>query len=120
MGGMTLAQGIDPAVPPSGTGCAECEAAAGWWLHLRRCAQCGHIGCCDTSPEQHATKHARQSGHPVIRSFEPGENWFWSYPDEGFYESGPDLAAPESHPADQPVPGPAGRVPRDWRTKLNS
>ena len=46
-----------PATPPSGTGCQECEASGGWWLHLRRCAQCGHIGCCDTSPSQHTTAH---------------------------------------------------------------
>jgi hypothetical protein len=117
---MTIMQGVDPSVPPSGTGCAECEDAGGWWLHLRRCAQCGHIGCCDNSPRQHATRHAKQTGHPVIRSFEPGESWFWSYPDEDFYASGPELAAPEHHPLDQPVPGPAGRVPPDWRTKLNT
>jgi len=116
---MTEMQGVDPSVPPSGTGCVECEAAQGWWLHLRRCAQCGHIGCCDNSPSQHATRHAKETGHPVIRSFEPGEVWFWSYPEEDFYESGPALAPPEHHPMDQPVPGPAGRVPRDWRAKLN-
>jgi hypothetical protein len=106
-------------VPPSGTGCVECEAVQGWWLHLRRCTQCGHIGCCDNSPAQHATHHAKETGHPVIRSFEPGEVWFWSYPEEDFYESGPELAPPQHHPMDQPVPGPAGRVPRDWRAKLN-
>lgn len=117
---MTQPQGIDTSIPPSGIGCAECEAADGWWLHLRRCAQCGHIGCCDTSPSQHATKHAKETGHPVITSFEPGETWFWSYPDEAFYESGPDLAPPDSHPVDQPVPGPTGRVPGNWRSKLNS
>ena len=117
---MTELPGVDPAVPPSGTGCVECEAAAGWWLHLRRCAQCGHIGCCDTSPSQHATKHAKETGHPVIRSFEPGETWFWSYTHEDFYETGPDLAEPMHHPLDQPVPGPAGRVPNDWRVKLNT
>lgn len=116
---MTIARGVDPSVPPSGTGCAECEDAGGWWLHLRRCTQCGHVGCCDTSPQQHATKHAKMTGHPVIRSFEPGESWFWSYPDEGFYEDGPELAAPQHHPLDQPVPGPAGRVPPDWQTKLH-
>lgn len=111
--------GIDPAALPSGTGCAECEAQGGWWLHLRRCAQCGHIGCCDTSPSQHATAHARQTGHPVIRSFEPGETWFWSYPGEDFYESGPALAGPQSRPKEQSAPGPAGRVPADWRKHLN-
>jgi hypothetical protein len=116
---MTEIPGIDLTVPPSGTGCAECEEAQGWWLHLRRCTQCGHIGCCDNSPEQHATRHAKQTGHPVIRSFEPGEAWFWSYPSEDFYETGPKLAAPESHPLDQPVPGPTGRVPHDWRSRLN-
>ena len=80
---------VDPMVPPSGTGCAECEAAGGWWLHLRRCALCGHIGCCDTSPSQHATKHAKASGHHVVRSFEPGEDWFWDYDGDLFYDSGP-------------------------------
>jgi len=117
---MTELPGVDPAVPPSGPGCVECEAAAGWWLHLRRCAQCGHVGCCDTSPSQHATRHAKETGHPVIRSYEPGENWFWSYAHEDFYETGPDLAKPLHHPLDQPVPGPAGRVPGDWRAKLNT
>jgi Zn-finger in ubiquitin-hydrolases and other protein len=117
---MTELPGVDTSVPPSGTGCAECEAADGWWLHLRRCAQCGHIGCCDNSPAQHATRHAKETGHPVIRSFEPGEAWFWSYQEEDFYDDGPDLAPPEHHPLDQPVPGPAGRVPPDWRVKLHT
>ena len=110
---------IDTSVPPSGTGCAECEANDGWWFHLRRCAQCGHIGCCDSSPAQHASAHAAQSGHPLIRSFEPGEAWFWSYPDDQMYSSGPDLAPPQHHPVDQPVPGPAGRVPHDWQRHLH-
>ncbi len=67
---MTDIPGIDPSVPPSGTGCVECEAASGWWLHLRRCAQCGHIGCCDTSPSQHATAHATATGtgDPELRA----------------------------------------------------
>jgi hypothetical protein len=109
---------IDPSAPPSGTGCAECLAEHGWWLHLRRCALCGHIGCCDASPSQHATKHAGASGHPVIRSFEPGEEWFWDYRSEQFSD-GPPLAAPEHHPLDQPVPGPAGQVPADWQVRLH-
>ena len=116
---MTTMEGIDPSVPPSGTGCQECEAAGEWWVHLRRCALCGHIGCCDTSPNQHATQHATATGHKVIRSFEPGESWFWDYGSDQMYESGPDLAPPESHPADQPVPGPAGRVPSDWQFHLH-
>jgi hypothetical protein len=111
-------QAIDPSAEPSGTGCVECDAAGGWWLHLRRCAGCGHIGCCDNSPEQHASKHARESGHPVIASFEPGEDWFYDYRSDDFV-TGPPLAPPEHHPIDQPVPGPAGRVPADWQERLN-
>jgi hypothetical protein len=65
--------GIDPTVLPSGPGCTECEGTGGWWFHLRRCAQCGHIGCCDSSPSQHASAHAAATGHPIIRSYEPGE-----------------------------------------------
>src|SRR6202020_976538 len=70
---------IDPSVPPSGTRCAECLGGEGpgWWLHLRRCAACGHIGCCDTSPSQHATAHYEAEGHPILASFEPGEEWFY-------------------------------------------
>ena len=103
---MTDIPGIDPAVPPSGTGCVECEAAGGWWVHLRRCAQCGHIGCCDTSPSQHASAHAAATGHPMIRSFEPGEEWFYSYPADEMYGSGPALGA-----ARAPPPRPAGARP---------
>jgi hypothetical protein len=110
--------GLNPAAAPSGTGCVECEAVSGWWFHLRRCAECGHVGCCDSSPEQHASAHAAATGHPLVRSFEPGESWFWSYPEEQFYD-GPELTPPEHHPADQPVPGPAGRVPSDWRRHLH-
>ncbi|MBO0808329.1 MAG: UBP-type zinc finger domain-containing protein [Actinobacteria bacterium] len=116
---MTEITGVDPAAAPSGAGCAECESADGWWFHLRRCAQCGHVGCCDSSPAQHASRHAAQTGHPVIRSFEPGEAWFWSYPASQFYEEGPALAPPEHHPPEQPVPGPAGRVPADWQSHLH-
>ncbi|KFG06563.1 MULTISPECIES: UBP-type zinc finger domain-containing protein [Streptomyces] len=115
---MTLPAGIDPAVPPSGGGCVECEAAGGWWFHLRRCAQCGHVGCCDSSPAQHATAHASGAGHPFVRSYEPGESWFWNYATSEMYESGPDLAPPLSRPTAQPAPGPAGRVPDDWADRL--
>lgn len=117
---MNPEKAIDPTVPPSGTGCAECDATGGWWLHLRRCARCGHIGCCDDSPSKHATAHARDTGHPVIRSFEPGEAWFWDYTTSEFYESGPALAPPEHHPVDQSTPGPADRLPEDWRQQLGS
>ena len=113
-----MSAGIDPSVPPSGTGCVECDATGGWWVHLRRCAQCGHIGCCDSSPSQHAGAHHAATGHPVIQSFEPGEDWFWSY-GANAYVNGPVLADPQSHPADQPAPGPAGRVPADWRQHIH-
>jgi hypothetical protein len=109
---------INPTVAPSGTGCAECLETGGWWLHLRRCAGCGHIGCCDTSPSQHATAHFKSTGHPVIQSFEPEEDWFYDYTtDQG--GSGPELAPPTSHPVDQPVPGPKGKVPHGWRGMLH-
>ncbi|WFE66505.1 UBP-type zinc finger domain-containing protein [Micromonospora sp. WMMD714] len=110
---------IDPTVPPSGPGCVECDASAGWWFHLRRCAACGHVGCCDSSPGQHATAHAAATGHPMVRSFEPGESWFWDYGEERFHTDGPELAAPSSRPLDQPAPGPRGRVPADWRLRLH-
>jgi hypothetical protein len=110
--------GINPAVEPSGTGCVECLALGGWWFHLRRCAECGHIGCCDGSPNQHASKHNAATGHPIITSFEPGERWFYDYRTEQFL-TGPKLHAPHSHPLDQPVPGPAGAVPSNWQTLLH-
>ena len=109
---------IEPMVQPSGIGCVECDKSGGWWLHLRRCAQCGHIGCCDNSPAQHASKHAGEHAHPVIASFEPGEDWFYDYEEEAVIPRA-ELASPRSHPVDQPVPGPEGRVPRDWRSLLH-
>ena len=115
---MSEIAGINPQVPPSGPGCVECDANGGWWFHLRRCAECGHIGCCDSSPSQHASAHSREAGHPFITSYEPGESWFWSYADDGFYE-GPELAPPDHHPLNQPAPGPAGRVPKDWQRHLH-
>jgi Zn-finger in ubiquitin-hydrolases and other protein len=115
----SMPPGIDPSVAPSGAGCVECDDAGGWWFHLRRCAECGHIGCCDSSPSQHARAHAAASGHAVIRSYEPGEEWFWNFQTDQYYEYGPALAPPEHHPKDQPTPGPAGRVPPDWRAHLH-
>ncbi|WP_128429610.1 UBP-type zinc finger domain-containing protein [Streptomyces cyaneus] len=117
---MSSDNGIDPSVPPSGSGCAECDAVGGWWFHLRRCAQCGHVGCCDSSPAKHATGHFKATGHPFVQSFEPGEEWFWNFATNEMYESGPELAAPVSHPVDQPAPGPAGRVPDDWARTLRA
>jgi hypothetical protein len=109
---------IDPSVPPSGSGCVECLAADGWWFHLRRCARCGHVGCCDSSPSQHARRHAHETGHRVARSYEPGEGWFWNFEAEDVVD-GPPLAPPESRPVDQPAPGPDGRVPPDSRSQLH-
>lgn len=69
-------------LPDSIAGCAECLKINGRWLHLRMCTSCGEIGCCDSSPNRHATAHARDTGHPVVRSAEPGEEWSWCYVDE--------------------------------------
>ena len=110
---------LDPTVPPSGPVCAECTAAQGWWVHLRRCTACGVVGCCDSSPGQHATAHFRRTGHAIVASYEPGEVWFWSY-DTHEMGRGPELAGPQSHPDDQPVPGPAGRVPDNWRDLIHT
>ena len=109
---------IDPSVPPSGTGCVECLAADGFWFHLRRCAACGHVGCCDTSPEQHASRHFQETGHPVVQSFEPDEEWFWDYRREVAL-LGPELAPPTSRPRDQEPPAPRDQVPDDWESRLH-
>jgi len=112
-------RGINPASKPSGDGCVECLASPrGWWFHLRRCAECGHIGCCDSSPSQHASKHAATTAHPIIASFEPGEDWFYDYETQETIE-GVELLPPHSHPRSQAVPGPAGRVPANWESLLN-
>jgi uncharacterized UBP type Zn finger protein len=68
--------------PPSGDGCEECLKTGSEWVHLRLCLSCGHVGCCDSSPHRHATRHFRQTQHPVVASFEPGERWAWCYLDE--------------------------------------
>jgi hypothetical protein len=109
---------LDLVAPPSGAGCVECLASDGWWFHLRRCADCGHVGCCDSSPSQHASRHAAETAHPIVQSYEPGEDWFWDYTTSEYLD-GPALTPPRHHPLDQPVPGPAGRVPRDWQNHLH-
>jgi uncharacterized UBP type Zn finger protein len=83
-------------VAPTSLGCEECLATGGRWVHLRMCQTCGHVGCCDSSPGRHATAHFGETGHPLTRSFEPGEDWFWCYVDEVMFE----LALPPgpSHP----------------------
>ncbi len=70
-------------LPEEVAGCEDCLKAGGVWLHLRICLNCGHVGCCDDSPNKHATAHAREHvDHPLIRSLEPGENWCWCFVDE--------------------------------------
>lgn len=109
---------VDPTAAPSGTGCLECDQTGSWWVHLRRCAACGHVGCCDSSPNQHASAHASSTGHPIVQSFEPGEDWFYDYR-SGDFLRGPELAAPTSRPESQTVPGPADRVPADWQDHVH-
>lgn len=77
------------AVQPSADGCEDCLKIGGRWVHLRLCMECGHVGCCDSSPNRHATKHYHASSHPIIKSFEPGEDWGFCYPDDMFYEKLP-------------------------------
>ena len=69
-------------VDPSGQGCEECLEIGDTWVHLRECLTCGHIGCCDNSKNKHASRHFHSTGHPIIRSFQPGEDWRWCYVDE--------------------------------------
>jgi hypothetical protein len=69
-------------LPESTDGCEECLSAGTPWLHLRICLECGHVGCCDSSPGRHATLHTTATGHPIIRSLEPGEEWAWCYIDD--------------------------------------
>ncbi|GAC67308.1 UBP-type zinc finger domain-containing protein [Gordonia soli] len=110
---------INTSVGPSGPGCADCEATGSWWFHLRRCVDCGHVGCCDDSLHRHARGHVNATGHTIIQSFEPGEDWFYDFTDDSVFE-GPTLAEPTSHPVDQTVPGPRERVPADWVQQLEA
>jgi ubiquitin-hydrolase Zn-finger-containing protein len=77
-------------LPEHVAGCEECLALGMSWVHLRMCQECGHIGCCDNSPGRHATAHFHSSGHPLIRSAEPGEDWSWCYVDELMFRLVPD------------------------------
>jgi uncharacterized UBP type Zn finger protein len=73
-------------VKPSAAGCEECLKMGSTWVHLRECLECGHVGCCDSSINKHATKHFHATKHPIIRSFQPGERWKWCYVDEVGWE----------------------------------
>jgi uncharacterized UBP type Zn finger protein len=78
-----LPQGALDVEPQTPTGCTACLALGGRWVHLRLCClTCGFVGCCDDSPNRHATHHFEETGHPVIQSFEPGEEWIWCYIDQ--------------------------------------
>jgi hypothetical protein len=68
-------------VEATSDGCADCERLGSGWVHLRRCTACGRVGCCDSSPNRHATAHFHSTRHPVMQSFEPGESWYWCYVD---------------------------------------
>jgi uncharacterized UBP type Zn finger protein len=74
------------AVTAGSVGCEECEKSGDSWVHLRICLTCGHVGCCDDSPNRHATAHVHATGHSVIASFERGEQWAYCYADEAFFE----------------------------------
>jgi hypothetical protein len=83
----THVKNLHPVRPHTKDGCEECLASGSDWVHLRLCMSCGHVGCCDDSPNKHATKHFHATHHPVIRSFEPGEEWGFCYVDQLFIES---------------------------------
>jgi uncharacterized UBP type Zn finger protein len=68
--------------PSTEDGCEDCLREGSQWVHLRECLQCGHVGCCDSSPRRHASAHFRSASHPVVRSFQPGEDWAWCYADD--------------------------------------
>jgi uncharacterized UBP type Zn finger protein len=73
-------------VTPSANGCEDCLRIGDTWLHLRLCMTCGHVGCCDSSLNKHATKHFHATAHPIIKSFQPGERWGWCYVDEVMFD----------------------------------
>jgi uncharacterized UBP type Zn finger protein len=72
----------DQPVPRPEDGCGECLAAGTRWVHLRLCLTCGTVGCCDSSPMRHASGHYGKTGHPLVRSYEPGEHWRWCFVDQ--------------------------------------
>jgi uncharacterized UBP type Zn finger protein len=87
------------AVEPRSLGCEECLASGDRWVHLRLCLACGHVGCCDSSKNKHATRHFQKSRHPVMKSFEPGEDWAWCYLDDEMVPAIPSFPAesPDVH-----------------------
>lgn len=87
--GCTHLDHVHDVAPRTPNGCEECLKTGSRWVHLRLCLECGHVGCCDSSPNKHATKHFHATSHPVIRSFEPHEDWGWCYVDEVMMEPAP-------------------------------
>ena len=87
-------------LPESIEGCEDCLPMGGKWCELRICLTCGHVGCCDSSPNRHATAHAKSSGHPMVRTAQPGEDWSWCYVDE----VGMRIVQVEGEPAIPPSP----------------
>ena len=73
-------------VTPRTRGCEECLAAGSWWVHLRLCRMCGHVGCCDDSPNRHATAHFHRTRHPIIEAYDPPEGWGWCYEDDVMFD----------------------------------
>lgn len=69
-------------VTPHSQGCEDCMKSGDKWVHLRICLECGYVGCCNSSKNKHASKHAHETGHPIVKSFEKGEEWMWCYIDE--------------------------------------
>jgi hypothetical protein len=94
---MTVCSHLDnirvTALPASIEGCEECLKIGSRWLHLRMCMTCGKIGCCDSSPNRHASRHASEADHPIVRSAEPGEDWSWCFLDEVAFSVEPTEAA---------------------------
>lgn len=94
-------------VHPSGPGCKECLETGDPWVHLRLCLSCGHVGCCDDSPNRHATAHFHGTGHPVVKSYEPAEDWAWCFVDQAAADTIPTFAeekpprhfSPPRHPS---------------------
>lgn len=85
-------------VTPSARGCEECLQTGDAWVHLRICRVCGHVGCCDESPNRHATAHYRETRHPIVEAYDPPDAWGWCYVDEEFVE------LPDQTPQIGPIP----------------
>ena len=89
---------INEVTPSSTNGCSQCLAAGDRWMHLRLCLTCGEVACCDSSPNRHASRHAKEHGHPIVMSFEPGEDWSWCYEENvAFVVDGLTVNGPTQH-----------------------